>query len=293
VKIQSNADRIMGATVTGFELASATGAEIEQLKDAIYQHRLLLLKEQHLEPKEFVALGRALGSIEVYYEPMYHHPEHREIFVSGTKPGDSTEGVPQTGKFWHADYSFMANPFGITMTYPQIVPGTNRGTYYIDMAKVFAELPDRLKDQLRGTMVEHSPRRYFKIRPTDVYRPIHEVQAEIEQVTPPVFHPTVFTHPVTGDEVLYVSEAAAFGFMSPDGDRLPPEILQEVLERSGQLDTGFTDPHIHLQTFAEGDLLVWDNRVLVHRALHNPKPEPAQSYRVTVHDEHPFFGAAG
>jgi alpha-ketoglutarate-dependent taurine dioxygenase len=290
VKINPNTGHLMGATVTGFDLSGTTDAEIEELKGAMYRHRLLLLKEQSLEPKELVALGRALGTIEVYYEPMYHHPEHPEIFVSGTKPGDGVKGVPQTGKFWHADYSFMPEPFGITMTYPQVVPKKNRGTYYIDMAKVFAELPDRLKDRLRGTVVEHSPRRYVKIRPTDVYRPIHEVQADIELATPPVFHPTVFPHPVTGEEVLYVSEAGAFGFLDPDGNRLPPEILQEVLELSGQLDTGFTDPHIHLQTFTEGDLLLWDNRTLVHRALHNPKPEPAQSYRVTVHDGLPFFG---
>lgn len=282
----------MGATVTGFDINSATEADITRLRDAIYRNRILLIRNQHLQPEEFISLGKALGTIEVYYEPMYHHPEHPEIFVSGTKPGDTTKGVPQTGKFWHADYSFMSNPFGITMTYPQIVPKKNRGTYFIDMAKVFADLPARLQDALRGTTVEHSPRRYFKIRPTDVYRPMHEVQAEIEQVTPAVFHPTVFRHPVTGEEVLYISEAATFGFIDADGNRLPPEILREVLELSGQLDPACASPYVHLQTFVEGDLLAWDNRALVHRALHSPKPEPAQSYRVTVHDQHPFFGVA-
>jgi taurine dioxygenase len=176
------------------------------------------------------------------------------------------------------------------MTYPQIVPKVNRGTYFIDMAAVFEELPEALRNRLRGTKVEHSPRRYFKIRPSDVYRPIHEVQADIERTTPAVFHPTVFRHPITHDEILYVSEAATFGFVDADG-RLPSEILQEVLERSGQLDLTFTDPRIHLQTFVEGDLLAWDNRALVHRALHCSEPEPSQSYRVTVHDQYPFFGA--
>jgi alpha-ketoglutarate-dependent taurine dioxygenase len=291
MKIEPNSRQLMGATVSGFDLGAASDVDIAQLQEAIYRHRILLIKNQHLEPKDLIALGQEFGTIEVYYEPMYHHPEYPEIFVSGTKPGDSIEGVPQTGKFWHADYSFMPNPFGITMTYPQIVPKANRGTYYIDMARVFAELPGRLKDQLRGTTVEHSPRRYVKIRPSDVYRPIHEVQAEIERTTPAVFHPTVFRHPVTGEEILYVSEAGTFGFLDGDGRRLPPEVLREVLQRSGQLDLTFTDPRIHLQTFVEGDLLVWDNRALVHRALHSPKPEPAQSYRVTVHDRHPFFGA--
>ncbi|GHA61384.1 (3R)-3-[(carboxymethyl)amino]fatty acid oxygenase/decarboxylase [Streptomyces olivaceoviridis] len=291
MRIDAGTDRLMGATVTGLHLSSASETEVAELREAVYSNRILLIKDQNLAPKELVELGRALGTIEVYYEPMYHHPEHPEIFVSGTKPGESFEGVPQTGKFWHADYSFMAHPFGITMTSPQIVPKGKRGTYYIDMAKAFAALPEDLKDLLRGTRVEHSPRRYFKIRPSDVYRPIHELQAEIEEITPAVFHPTVFRHPVTGEEILYVSEAASFGFVDEDGRRLAPEILHEVLERTGQLDQTFTHPNIHLQTFTEGDLLVWDNRALVHRALHSPKPEPAQSYRVTVHDQHPFFGA--
>ncbi|MFE4628384.1 (3R)-3-[(carboxymethyl)amino]fatty acid oxygenase/decarboxylase [Streptomyces mirabilis] len=292
MRIEPQLDGLMGATVTDFRLASASDADIASLREAVYRDSILLIKDQRLDPKEFVDLGNALGVIEVYYESMYHHPEHKEIFVSGTKPGNDFEGVPQTGKFWHADYSFMPNPFGITMTYPQIVPKGNRGTYYIDMAKAFAALPGRLQDQLRGTRVEHSPRRYFKIRPSDVYRPIHEVQAEVEQTTPAMFHPTVFRHPVTGEEILYVSEAASFGFIDERGLRLGPEVLEEVLELTGQLDSTFTDPQIHLQTFVEGDLLVWDNRALVHRALHSPKPEPAQSYRVTVHDEHPFFGAS-
>lgn len=292
MKIELQTDSAMGATVTGFQLAGAAGADMAELREAIYQNRILVIKDQHLEPAELVALGKALGTIEVYYEPMYHHPQFPEIFVSGMNPAGSPEGVPQTGKFWHADYSFMPNPFSITVTYPQIVPKNNRGTYFIDMAKAFAALPSGLQDRLRGAKAEHSPRRYFKIRPSDVYRPIHEVQADIEQVTPAVFPPAVFRHPVTGEEILYVSEAATFGFVDADGHRLPPEILQQVLELSGQLDQSFADPQIHLQAFVEGDLLAWDNRVLVHRALHGSRPEPSQSYRITVHDQYPFFGAA-
>jgi taurine dioxygenase len=51
------------------------------------------------------------------------------------------------------------------------------------------------------------------------------------------------------------------------------------------LDTSFEHDNIHLQTFEKGDLLVWDNRSLVHRALHTSNSEPAVSYRVTVYDD--------
>ena len=64
-----------------------------------------------------------------------------------------------------------------------------------------------------------------------------------------------------------------------------PDLLNELLEATGQLDRNFEHENIHLQTFEKGDMLVWDNRSLIHRALHTATPEPAVSYRVTVYDE--------
>jgi taurine dioxygenase len=290
MKITPQSNAMMGSTVVGFDLDTAGTADIDELRAAIYRDKILIVKDQHLSKAQFVALGRAMGTIEVYYEPMYQHPEHEEIFVSATTPGHSQQvGVPQTGKFWHADYAFMPRPFGITMTYPQVVPKQNRGTYYIDMGKVFAGLPERLRTMARATDGLHSARRNFKIRPSDVYRPVWELQEEIEKKTPPAIHPTVFTHPVTGEEVLYISEGMTCELLDANGQRLEDGLLHQLLEASGQLDPTFTNEHIHTQRFTEGDLLIWDNRSLVHRALHTSRPEPAVSYRVTVHDDLPFY----
>jgi taurine dioxygenase len=276
-------------TAIGLDVASAGDADFAALKRLVYSEGIVVLKDQHLTPAEFVELGRRLGHVEVYYEPMYHHPEHREIFVSSNIPADgSPVGVPQTGKFWHADYQFMARPFGLTLIYPQVVPQHNRGTYFIDMADVHDRLPADLKAAVAGTVTVHSPRRYFKIRPSDVYRPVKDLLEEIERTTPAVEHPTVFRHPATGRDVLYISEASACEIRGADGD-----LLRRLLEISGQLDPTFTHENIHLQTFERGDLLVWDNRQLVHCARHTTTPEPAMSYRVTVHDELPFYPGIG
>jgi taurine dioxygenase len=132
-------------------------------------------------------------------------------------------------------------------------------------------------------------RRYFKIRPSDVYRPVSALLEEIEQHTPASEHPAVFDHPVTGEPVLYISEAITEELRGPDGLPLRAGLLEELLEATGQLDTTFRHPNLHLQTFDKGDLLIWDNRSLVHRALHAAKPEPTVSHRVTVHDEHEFY----
>jgi taurine dioxygenase len=296
MRIEVETTQAMGARIHDFDLHTAADDDFAQIKKHVYAHKIVALKDQQLSSAEFIELGRRLGEIDVYYEPMYHHPEHREIFVSSNVPKDGKQvGVPKTGKFWHADYQFMPRPFGLTLIYPQVIPRENRGTYYIDMGKAYQNLPEELKQAIAGTRAEQSPRRYFKIRPSDVYRPVSELLDEIEQKTPAVKHPTAFVHPVTGETVLYVSEGFTCALEDEQGNRLDEKLVPQLLEATGQLDMTFEHPNIHLQTYEEGDLLIWDNRSLIHRALHTTTPEPTVSHRVTVHDEFPFyegFGAA-
>lgn len=287
-------DSRIGVHVDEFDAMTASAEDLAALKQLVYTDRIVVLRNQRLSPAEFVEFGRRLGEVETYYQPMYHHPEHKEIFVSSNVKEDGAQvGVPQTGKFWHHDYSFMPRPFGLTLIYPQVVPERNRGTYFIDMARAYENLPDALKAEIRDSRGLNSVRRYFKIRPTDVYRPISEVLAEIESVTPAAAHPTVFTHPVTGEQVLYISEAVTYRLEDADGEELRQGLLDELFEACGQADTTFRHENIHLQTFEKGDMLLWDNRSLVHRALHTVNPEPTVSFRVTVHDEHDFYPGIG
>ncbi len=280
----------MGTTVEDFHAPTASDDDFHAIKKLVYGDKIVLLKNQHLTPDEFVAMGRRFGEVETYYQPMYAHPDRPEIFVSSNVSQDGQRvGVPQTGKFWHADYQFMPRPFGLTLIYPQVVPSENRGTYFIDMTRAYTDLAPEIKDAIDGTRCVHTARRYFKIRPSDVYRPVSEILREIDQETPPSIHPTVITHPVTGADILYVSAGFASHLIDADGTNLGDTLLNTLLESSGQLDETFTHPSIHLQTFEVGDMLVWDNRALIHRARHATKSEPATSFRVTAHDEYPFY----
>lgn len=286
-------DANMGVIIEGFNAAKADEAEVAELKRLIYTHKIAILKEQELALEEFVTLGRLLGEPAPYYEPMYHHPDNSLVFVSSNVPKDGQQvGVPKTGKFWHADYQFMAKPFGLTLIHPQVVPPVNRGTYFIDLGKAYEALPAELKAAVEGVKAVQSPRRFFKIRPDDVYRPIGELLAEIELKTPAVRHSAVVKHPFTGESVLYISEGFTVGLEDSRGKELEGDLLHRLLEATGQYDTSFEHELIHLQRFDFGDLLIWDNRSLVHRARHTETPEPAVSHRVTVYDEYPFDAAA-
>ena len=293
MKIDYATNAKYGVNIHGFDVHQADKQQINDIKELIYKNNIAVLKNQRLTPQDYVKLGHMFGRVEAYYEPMYHHAEEKEIFVSSNVSSEGkVSGVPKTGKFWHTDYAFMPEPFAFTLIYPQIVPSKNRGTYFIDMAEAYRSLPDKLKSELEGVLSCHSPRRYFKIRPDDVYRPVCELLADIEEKTPPVTHPATFAHPVTGETILYISEAFTYLLKDARGNALDNRLLNDLLEATGQLDTTFTHPLIHLQTFTQGDLLIWDNRRLIHRSLHTKTPEPAESYRITVHDDHPFYHAA-
>lgn len=287
--IRKQPDAKMGVIVEGFDAATATDAQIADLKHTIYTEKIALVKEQRLSTSAFVALGRRMGEPGAYYEPMYHHPDTELIFVSSNVPKDGQQiGVPKTGKFWHADYQFMENPFALTLILPQAVPSGNRGTYFIDLGKAFEALPPHLKDAAGRAKAVQTVRRFVKIRPEDVYRPVGELLAEIEARTPAVSHNAVTRHPHTGESILYISEGFTVGLTDEQGKNLDDGLLRELLAATGQLDNTFEHPGIHLQRFDVGDLLIWDNRSLVHRALHTTTPEPTESFRVTVYDEHPF-----
>lgn len=271
----------LGAQVTGIDPDNLADISTDELRRIVYDNKLVILKDVNPSPERFIELGRILGEIVTYYEPVYHHKDHPEIFVSSTEEG---QGVPRTGAFWHIDYMFMPEPFAFSMVMPLAVPGTDRGTYFIDLNKVWESLPAARQDPVRGTFSTHDPRRHIKIRPADVYKPIGEVWDEINRTTPPVKWPTVIRHPYTDEEILYICSTGTSQIEDADGNLLEPGVLQALLSDSGQLDPDFASPFIHTQHYEVGDIILWDNRVLMHRAKHGTTAGTLTTYRLTMLD---------
>lgn len=277
----------VGVEIYGFDASHATDEDFELIRKTVYHEKVVVLKDQHLDVVSYRELGQRIGRLVPYYEEMYHHPEVPEVFVSSNveEPDGKRIGVPKTGKFWHSDYQFMPEPFAFTIFYPQVLPPGNRGTFFISLAEAYRSLPEDLRRAAHGRRATHSVRRFFKIRPEDVYRPLGEVMTEVEQRTPPVTFPLVIEHPVTEEPILYLSEGFTIGL---DEDA-PRGLLEQLLEVSGQLDITFQHPLIRTHTYDEADIAIWDNRTMVHRALHVTGDDPAVSWRLTVLDGLPLY----
>ena len=94
----------LGAQVTGIDPKNLDIITTDEIREVVYQNKLVVLKDVHPSPEEFIQLGKLLGEIVPYYEKMYHHEDHPEIFVSSTEQG---RGVPKTGAFWHIDVRLL------------------------------------------------------------------------------------------------------------------------------------------------------------------------------------------
>lgn len=271
----------LGAQVTGIDPDDLEDISPEEIREIVYTNKLVVLKDIHPTPEQFLNLGRTIGEIVRYYEPVYHHKDYPDIFVSSTEEG---QGVPRTGAFWHIDYMFMPEPFAFSMVVPLAVPGRDRGTYFIDLNRVWESLPAAKQDSVRGTFSTHDPRRHIKIRPRDVFKPIGEVWDEINRTTPPIKWPTVIRHPKTGQEILYICASGTTSIEDEEGNLLAPAVLQELMAATGQLDARFESPFIHTQHYEVGDIILWDNRVLMHRAKHGTATGTLTTHRLTMLD---------
>ncbi|WP_264993126.1 (3R)-3-[(carboxymethyl)amino]fatty acid oxygenase/decarboxylase, partial [Mycobacterium montefiorense] len=280
----------LGAQITGLDAEDLDKMSTGEIREIVYENKLVILKDVHPSPEQFVKLGRIIGDIVPYYEPMYHHKQHPEIFVSSTEEG---QGVPRTGAFWHVDYGFMPKPIAFTMVVPLAVPGADRGTYFIDLNKVWESLPTKTQNPVRGTFSTHDPRSFIKIRPSDVHKPIGDIWDDITRTTPPRTWPTVIRHPKTDQEILYICAKATTKIQDRDGNVLDPTVLQELMTATGQLDPEYRSPFIHTQHYQVGDIILWDNRVLIHRAKHGTAEGTLTTHRLTMLDglETPGYAA--
>jgi taurine dioxygenase len=272
-----------GANVTDVDVRRLTPAQTTELKSAVYRHKLLVFCDQALDDDEYIALARKLGTPQVYLQPHYHHPQHPEIFVSSNVLEDGKKvGVAGTGQYWHTDYQFMPEPLSTTMVYPKLLPNGPRETYYIDMQRVYERLPLGLRARLAGLRAIHEAKWRYKITADDIDRALVDMLSLVEQHAPPVSHPAVIEHPVTGASSLYISSGFTTGFIGlSHGEN--EDLLRTLIDFIERPE------HVHAQPWRREDILYWDNRSLIHKASRTPPGEQSKSYRIGVYDEYPFY----
>ena len=268
----------LGTEIHGLDPERFDAEQAAALRALVYEHKVLVMRGLALDDEAYIAFARALGEPQIYFQENYHHPQHPEIFVSSNVPMDGKKvGVAGTGAYWHTDYQFFPEPLPMTMVAPRAIPSGSRGTCYVDMEHALERLPADLSRRIEGKRALHEAKWRYKVQPCDVDKSITQLLDEFGALTPTVSHPIVMTHPVNGRRLLYVSRGFTVGIegMShEEGKALLAELFDEV-ERE---EFVFTHP------WTIGDVLLWDNRQVIHMARGGAPDEPSVSYRIGVYD---------
>jgi len=269
----------LGVEVAGLDLSRGVDDEtFRALYGAFLRHQVLLFGPQDLPPAAQVALARRFGEVQVHVMNQYHADGFPELYrLSNLDENGKPNGRhPDRGTLaWHTDGSWKRITGQATIIYGEVVAGEGGQTHFCDMYGAYQRLSDAWKARIDGLRAVHNldfsrTRRHGE-------DPMTEAQ---KAQTPPVDHPVVRTHPETGRDCLYLGDHAEYivGMPYDEGRALIEELNALAIRRD------LTYEH----DWRVGELIVWDNRCLLHRATpYDPATHGRVVRRCTVLGEAP------
>jgi alpha-ketoglutarate-dependent 2,4-dichlorophenoxyacetate dioxygenase len=264
-----------GAEVSGVDLtrpldAAAFGA----VWDAFNEHAVLVFPGQALDDEQQVAFSQRFGPLEISIRK--DRPRHvsrpdvsdiSNIDEAGDllEPGDERAFYNAANRLWHSDSSFKRVPAMASLLHAREVPPRGGETEFADMRAAWEALPAADRRGLEGLVVEHS---LFYSRSLIGYDQFTESE---RAAVPPVPQALVRAHPVTGRKSLYLGSHASHILGRPVEEGRA--VLRALLEFA-------TAPRFVLRhSWRVGDLVVWDNR----RVLHRGRPWDEERHRRVMH----------
>ncbi len=269
-----------GAIITGLDARSLDDRGESDLKAAFAEHRVLVLRDQNLSADEQVAFSRRLGPLYrmPYVKPLDDHPD----VIAVLKEADEIN-VSTFGSWWHADFSYLEEPPVFSILQALELPPKGGDTLFADMCAAWDALSDGMKRLLAPLKVMHSGHIYgtrlasdgSKGRMRGVQVSTGHAEADIERA-----HPLVRLHRPTGRKALFCSPTYT--------TRLEGMTAEESQPILSMLYDHFARPEFTIrQRWQDGDLLMWDNRAVVHLAVNDYDGHRRLLHRTTVGSERP------
>jgi alpha-ketoglutarate-dependent 2,4-dichlorophenoxyacetate dioxygenase len=171
---------------------------------------------------------------------------------------------------WHSDSSFKATPAKYSLLHARIVPSCGGNTEFADMRAAYDALDDTTKVEVQNMVCEHGPMySYGKLGVTDLS------DRKLAQ-SPPVQQRLVRRHPVTGRRSLFLSAHAGgiIGWPMPEARLLLHDLTEHATQRE----------FVYIHKWRPYDLVMWDNRMVMHRARRYNVTEVRELHRTTVAD---------
>lgn len=269
----------LGAEVTGIDLTQPLdAATVSAIGRAHAEHGVLIFPGQKISSEDLKRFGRYFGELTVH--PFSSSAEDApELIVYDQKEGNP----PPPTDIWHTDETFRESPPMGTALRSRIVPEVGGDTAFASMTAIYEALSDRWQRFLSGLEAVHDFKPFRTLFPNT--REGLERLRKYEDLYPPVTHPVVRVHPVTGKKALFVNKQFTLCIKGMDEDE--SRTVLELLFRKTLVH------EFHYRHRWQPDtVLFWDNRCTQHSAVHDYYPKRRLMERVTIKGDRPVGDAA-
>ena len=269
-------DATLGATVSGVRLDALDDRTFAAIEDAWHTHAVLVFPGQHLSEEAQVAFSERFGPLERIVMKIHARHNPAIIHLSNVKkdgtlwPANSETGLLLKGNNdWHTDSSFKRIPAKGSALTARIVPETGGETAFADMRAAYDALEPAMQDWLADKIAVHS----YAYSQGRVGGTPAITEKEWEAL-PPVEQPVIRTHPATGRRNLYIGRHASH--IVGEDERESRRLLERLCEDACR------PPRVFVHRWSVGDLVLWDNRCVLHRGLGYPADQPRHMVRTTI-----------
>lgn len=254
---------LMAAEVTGLDLSKPFDEPArEAVHRAFLKYQLLAFRGQSLTKDRQVAFTEQFGALERHTLRNKGTNEHPLVHIVSNLDGGKPSGIVKSTQ-WHSDKSFRPEPSMATILHAVTLPPDGGDTCFANMYAAYEALPESEKTELNETKVVHS----WELSRENIGRTMP--QAEIDDA-PPTTHRLTRIHPETGRKCL---------FMGMHASHLEGMAVTAGRARIEALEAHATQPQfVYRHRWRAGDVLMWDNRCLLHRA--DPNFDAAKHPRV-------------
>ncbi|HVA14904.1 MAG TPA: TauD/TfdA family dioxygenase [Stellaceae bacterium] len=258
---------LFAARITGLDMTrpltpdevSEVCALMDRYAVCVYPNATPLTNEQH------IAFARHLGPMQRGRVLTVTGRKERlgawpELVDVGNLDPDGTIQAPDSrarafnngNRLWHTDMSFHPNRATYSALNAHRVPPADGDTEFADERAAYDALPPGLKDRIEGLVASHS------IWHSRMLSGFPEPTAEEVASRPPAEHRIAQTHPTSGRKTLYLASHAShiLGMPVDEGRALLKELTDFATQRR----------FVYRHQWTRGDVVIWDNRCVMHRA---------------------------
>jgi taurine dioxygenase len=276
----------LGAQVQNIDLGNELDAATQQaLRKAWADNLILLVRGQQLSDAALVRFTSTFGRCdasppnEAALNSPGHVPQLPEVAVISNvvENGEAIGSLANRELVWHTDMSYNETPADGCALYALEVPENSGDTSFLNMYRAYETLDPALQKALVGKQAIHD------LTYTSAGT-LRKGCIEVDDVrqAPGARHPMLRTHPLTGRTALFLGRRVNSYILD-----LSVEASEVLLDKVWAHAT--QDQFTYRHRWQEGDIVLWDNRCVMHRREPFDNAERRVMHRTQLTGAKPYY----